>query len=52
MLPRATSERTRREGSPASRAGAPSMIQRLTTQLRVILDLQALGERQIRSIAT
>ena len=48
MLPRATSERTRREASAGKQSGRTVEIQRLIGRsLRVILDLQALGERQI-----
>src|SRR3984893_6073838 len=48
MLPRATSERTRREASAGKQSGRTIEIQRLIGRsLRVILDLPALGERQI-----
>jgi ribonuclease PH len=48
MLPRATSERTRREASAGKQSGRTIEIQRLIGRsLRVVLDLAALGERQI-----
>ncbi|HZS62916.1 MAG TPA: ribonuclease PH [Xanthobacteraceae bacterium] len=48
MLPRATSERTRREASAGKQSGRTVEIQRLIGRsLRSIVDLQALGERQI-----
>src|SRR5665811_2160206 len=48
MLPRATSERTRREASVGKQGGRTVEIQRLIGRsLRTIVDLQALGERQI-----
>jgi ribonuclease PH len=48
MLPRATSERTRREASAGKQNGRTVEIQRLIGRsLRAIVDLQALGERQI-----
>jgi ribonuclease PH len=48
MLPRATSERTRREASAGKQSGRTIEIQRLIGRsLRVVLDLPALGERQI-----
>ena len=48
MLPRATSERTRREASAGKQSGRTVEIQRLIGRsLRAILDLPALGERQI-----
>jgi ribonuclease PH len=48
MLPRATSERTRREASAGKQSGRTVEIQRLIGRsLRTILDLPALGERQI-----
>src|SRR5450631_2159275 len=48
MLPRATSERTRREASAGKQGGRTVEIQRLIGRsLRSIIDLQALGERQI-----
>src|SRR5579859_2987083 len=48
MLPRATSERTRREASAGKQGGRTVEIQRLIGRsLRSVLDLQALGERQI-----
>jgi ribonuclease PH len=48
MLPRATSERTRREASAGKQGGRTVEIQRLIGRsLRAVIDLQALGERQI-----
>jgi ribonuclease PH len=48
MLPRATLERTRREASAGKQNGRTIEIQRLIGRsLRTIVDLQALGERQI-----
>src|SRR5438552_5002249 len=48
MLPRATSERTRREASAGKQSGLTVEIQRLIGRsLRAVLDLPALGERQI-----
>jgi ribonuclease PH len=48
MLPRATHERTRREASAGRPSGRTLEIQRLIGRsLRVVTDLQALGERQI-----
>src|SRR5471030_2516259 len=48
MLPRATLERTRREASAGKQNGRTVEIQRLIGRsLRAILDLPALGERQI-----
>jgi len=48
MLPRATSERTRREASAGKQGGRTVEIQRLIGRsLRSIVDLVALGERQI-----
>ena len=48
MLPRATSERTRREAAAGKQSGRTVEIQRLIGRsLRTIVDLQALGERQI-----
>lgn len=48
MLPRATHERTRREASSGKQSGRTIEIQRLIGRsLRAILDLTALGERQI-----
>jgi len=48
MLPRATSERTRREASTGRQSGRTLEIQRLIGRsLRAVLDLPALGERQI-----
>lgn len=47
MLPRATSERTRREAK-AGQTGRTQEIQRLIGRsLRAVVDLEALGERQI-----
>jgi len=48
MLPRATSERTRREAASGHQSGRSQEIQRLIGRaLRAVADLQALGERQI-----
>jgi ribonuclease PH len=48
MLPRATSERTRREASSGKQTGRTIEIQRLIGRsLRAVLDLPSLGERQI-----
>ncbi|MEL6421349.1 MAG: ribonuclease PH [Pseudomonadota bacterium] len=48
MLPRATSERMRREASSGKQSGRTQEIQRLIGRsLRAIVDLSALGERQI-----
>src|SRR5450830_1724640 len=48
MLPRATSQRTRREASAGKQGGRTVEIQRLIGRsLRSVVDLQALGERQI-----
>ena len=48
MLPRATHERTRREASSGKQTGRTVEIQRLIGRsLRAIVDLPALGERQI-----
>jgi ribonuclease PH len=48
MLPRATSERTRREASAGKQSGRTVEIQRLIGRgLRAVVDLPALGERQI-----
>jgi ribonuclease PH len=48
MLPRATSERTRREASAGKQGGRTVEIQRLIGRsLRSIVDLVAMGERQI-----
>jgi ribonuclease PH len=48
MLPRATMERTRREASAGKQGGRTLEIQRLIGRsLRAIVDLPALGERQI-----
>ncbi len=48
MLPRSTSERTRREAAAGKQSGRTQEIQRLIGRsLRAVVDLQALGERQI-----
>src|SRR5690554_8202231 len=48
MLPRATSERTRREATVGKQSGRTQEIQRLIGRsLRAVTDLQKLGERQI-----
>jgi ribonuclease PH len=48
MLPRATASRTRREASAGKQGGRTVEIQRLIGRsLRSIVDLKALGERQI-----
>ncbi len=48
MLPRATSERTRRESTAGKQTGRTQEIQRLIGRsLRAVVDLTALGERQI-----
>src|SRR5258708_3387963 len=48
MLPRATSERTRREATVGKQGGRTVEIQRLIGRsLRTVLNLEALGERQI-----
>jgi ribonuclease PH len=48
MLPRATSERTRRESTIGHPSGRTQEIQRLIGRsLRAVVDLQALGEHQI-----
>ncbi|MBN9070579.1 MAG: ribonuclease PH [Rhizobiales bacterium] len=48
MLPRATGERMRREASAGRQGGRTLEIQRLIGRsLRAVVDLQALGERQI-----
>jgi ribonuclease PH len=48
MLPRATSERTRREVTAGQPSGRTQEIQRLIGRaLRAVVDLQKLGERQI-----
>src|ERR1700729_4186697 len=48
MLPRATLERTRREASAGKQGGRTVEIQRLIGRsLRTVVDLEALGERQI-----
>ena len=48
MLPRATLERTRREATAGKQGGRTVEIQRLIGRsLRTVVDLEALGERQI-----
>ncbi|HWL05365.1 MAG TPA: ribonuclease PH [Xanthobacteraceae bacterium] len=48
MLPRATHDRTRREAAAGKQGGRTVEIQRLIGRsLRTVVDLQALGERQI-----
>ena len=48
MLPRATTDRTRREASTGHQSGRSQEIQRLIGRsLRAVVDLHALGERQI-----
>ena len=48
MLPRATNTRMRREASAGKQSGRTQEIQRLIGRsLRAVVDLQALGERQI-----
>lgn len=48
MLPRATGERMRREASSGKQGGRTLEIQRLIGRsLRAVVDMQALGERQI-----
>jgi ribonuclease PH len=48
MLPRATLERTRREAAAGKQGGRTVEIQRLIGRsLRTVVDLEALGERQI-----
>ena len=48
MMPRATSERTRREATSGKQGGRTLEIQRLIGRsLRTIVNLEALGERQI-----
>jgi ribonuclease PH len=48
MLPRATATRTRRESTSGKQSGRTQEIQRLIGRsLRAVVDLQALGERQI-----
>jgi ribonuclease PH len=48
MLPRATHERTRRESTSGKQSGRTQEIQRLIGRsLRAVVDLHALGERQI-----
>ena len=49
MLPRATNQRTDREAAKGKQSGRTQEIQRLIGRaLRAVVDLQALGERQIR----
>ncbi len=49
MLPRATSERMKREASQGKQSGRTQEIQRLIGRsLRAVVDLTALGERQIQ----
>eukprot|EP01034_Spumella_vulgaris_P000643 gene643-850_t len=48
MLPRATHDRTRREATAGKQSGRTQEIQRLVGRsLRAVVDLPALGERQI-----
>lgn len=48
MLPRATGDRMRREASSGKQSGRTQEIQRLIGRsLRAVIDLEALGERQI-----
>ena len=48
MLPRATSDRTRREATAGKQSGRTQEIQRLIGRsLRAVTDLSALGEKQI-----
>jgi ribonuclease PH len=48
MLPRATGERMRREAASGKQSGRTQEIQRLIGRsLRAVVDLRALGERQI-----
>jgi ribonuclease PH len=48
MLPRATHERTRRESTSGKQSGRTQEIQRLIGRsLRAVVDMKALGERQI-----
>jgi ribonuclease PH len=48
MLPRATHERTRREAAAGKQSGRTQEIQRLIGRsMRAVVDLEALGERQI-----
>jgi ribonuclease PH len=48
MLPRATNERTRREAASGRQGGRTLEIQRLIGRsLRAVVDLKALGERQV-----
>ncbi len=48
MLPRSTGERMRREAAQGRQSGRTQEIQRLTGRsLRAVVDLEALGERQI-----
>ena len=52
MLPRSTGERMRREAAAGKQSGRTQEIQRLIGRsLRAVVDLEALGERQITSIA-
>src|SRR5499427_5000775 len=49
MLPRATQSRTEREAARGRQSGRTQEIQRLIGRsLRAVIDLPALGERQIR----
>ena len=49
MLPRATSTRTDREAAKGRQSGRTQEIQRLVGRaLRSVMDLQAMGERQVR----
>lgn len=49
MLPRATSQRTDREASRGKQSGRTQEIQRLIGRaLRAVVDMEALGERQVR----
>jgi ribonuclease PH len=49
MLPRATNQRTDREAAKGKQTGRTQEIQRLIGRaLRAVVDLQALGERQIK----
>ncbi|HOZ33274.1 MAG TPA: ribonuclease PH, partial [Tabrizicola sp.] len=48
MLPRATNSRTRREAAAGKQSGRTQEIQRLIGRsLRTVIDLKALGEKQI-----
>jgi ribonuclease PH len=52
MLPRATHERTRREVTSGKPSGRTQEIQRLIGRsLRAVVNLPALGERQVRMVA-